>query len=86
MTILQVVADDMGWTDLGSFGSEIATSNLDLLAGQEEVSCAIPGMRNRDQLLNNIDAARCKITNEDRERLEGFWKDHTDNGTNLLPW
>jgi arylsulfatase len=30
--ILLVVADDMGWTDLGSFGSEIATPNLDALA------------------------------------------------------
>lgn len=30
--ILLVVADDLGWTDLGSFGSEIKTPNLDLLA------------------------------------------------------
>ena len=30
--ILLVVADDMGWTDLGSFGSEIATPHLDALA------------------------------------------------------
>jgi arylsulfatase len=29
---LLVVADDMGWTDLGSFGSEIDTPNLDDLA------------------------------------------------------
>jgi arylsulfatase A-like enzyme len=26
------VADDMGWTDVGSFGSEIDTPNLDALA------------------------------------------------------
>jgi arylsulfatase len=32
--ILLVVADDMGWTDLGSFGSEIATPNLDSLAAR----------------------------------------------------
>ncbi len=31
--ILLVVVDDMGWTDLGSFGSEIETPNLDRLAG-----------------------------------------------------
>jgi arylsulfatase len=31
---LLVVADDMGWTDLGSFGSEIETPNLDRLAKQ----------------------------------------------------
>ena len=30
--ILLVMADDMGWTDLGSFGSEIETPNLDTLA------------------------------------------------------
>jgi arylsulfatase A-like enzyme len=30
--ILLVVADDMGWTDLGSYGSEIDTPNLDELA------------------------------------------------------
>ena len=30
--ILLVVVDDMGWTDLGSFGSEIETPNLDRLA------------------------------------------------------
>ncbi len=29
---LLVVADDMGWTDLGAFGSEIETPNLDALA------------------------------------------------------
>lgn len=29
---LLVVADDLGWTDLGSFGSEIDTPNLDALA------------------------------------------------------
>ena len=30
--ILLVVADDLGWTDLGAFGSEISTPNLDRLA------------------------------------------------------
>ena len=30
--ILLVVADDLGWTDLGSFGSEIETPHLDTLA------------------------------------------------------
>jgi arylsulfatase len=30
--ILLVMVDDMGWTDLGSFGSEIETPNLDALA------------------------------------------------------
>lgn len=30
--ILLIVADDLGFTDIGAFGSEIATPNLDLLA------------------------------------------------------
>ena len=29
---LLVMADDMGWTDIGSFGGEISTPNLDALA------------------------------------------------------
>ncbi len=32
--ILLVMADDMGWTDIGSFGGKIATPNLDTLAQQ----------------------------------------------------
>jgi arylsulfatase A-like enzyme len=32
--ILLVVADDLGWTDIGSYGGEIATPNLDDLAQQ----------------------------------------------------
>jgi len=32
--ILLVVADDLGWTDIGSFGGEIDTPNLDKLAQQ----------------------------------------------------
>lgn len=29
---LLIVADDLGWSDLGSFGGEIATPNLDAIA------------------------------------------------------
>ncbi len=32
--ILLVVADDLGWTDIGSYGGEIDTPNLDALARQ----------------------------------------------------
>jgi len=31
---LIVVADDLGWTDIGSFGSEVQTPNIDTLAGE----------------------------------------------------
>ena len=48
--ILFIVADDMGFTDIGSFGSEIATPNLDRLAHA--------GLR-----LNNLHAAQaCRPT------------------------
>ncbi|MHC4373329.1 MAG: sulfatase-like hydrolase/transferase, partial [Planctomycetota bacterium] len=30
--ILLVMVDDMGWTDIGCFGSEIETPNIDALA------------------------------------------------------
>ena len=30
--IVLIMADDLGWSDLGSFGSEISTPNLDKLA------------------------------------------------------
>ena len=32
--ILLIMADDMGWTDIGRFGSEIDTPHLDALAKQ----------------------------------------------------
>jgi len=32
--ILLVMADDLGWTDIGAYGSEIETPNLDMLAQQ----------------------------------------------------
>ena len=49
---LLVMADDMGWTDIGSFGSEIDTPNLDTLAQQGvkftdfhvSVSCSPPAI------------------------------------------
>lgn len=34
LNILLIVADDMGYTDLGCFGSEISTPNIDLLASK----------------------------------------------------
>jgi arylsulfatase A-like enzyme len=53
------MVDDMGWTDLGSFGGEIATPNLDALAQQGmkftdfhvSVSCSPP----RSMLLSGND-------------------------------
>ena len=36
--ILFVVADDLGWTDIGSYGGEIDTPNLDSLAAGGQVA------------------------------------------------
>lgn len=74
----------LGW--LTAQGSQLSQKALSFVLSYDEVSCAIPGIRNMDQLRNNIDATNCKITNEDRERLEVFWEGRTENGTNLLPW
>ena len=32
--IVVVLVDDMGWSDIGCYGSEIPTPNLDVLAGR----------------------------------------------------
>ncbi len=32
--VLLIVADDMGYSDIGSFGGEIATPTLDMLAAE----------------------------------------------------
>ncbi len=32
--VILILADDMGWSDLGCYGSEVATPNLDKLASQ----------------------------------------------------
>ena len=32
--VIIVLVDDMGWSDIGPFGSEIATPSLDALAGR----------------------------------------------------
>ena len=58
--ILLVVADDMGWTDLGSFGSEIETPNLDKLAerGVRRRACGRWGSSLRCTVGVSISSAR----------------------------
>ncbi len=31
--IIVILADDLGWSDIGTYGAEISTPNLDRLAG-----------------------------------------------------
>jgi len=57
--ILLVMVDDMGWTDLGSFGSEIDTPNLDSLADQgvkfTNFSASVSCSPTRSMLLSGTD-------------------------------
>ena len=39
--IVLMMADDMGFSDIGCYGSEIATPNLDRLAGRDPLAFAM---------------------------------------------
>ena len=67
-------------------GSELAHKAIGYLLSYDEVSCVIPGIRTLEQLDSNLAATDHRVSVEDRERLESFWDDFTDKGTNLLPW
>ena len=67
-------------------GSELAHKAMAYLLAYEEVSCVIPGTRTHAQLQSNLAAAGCRISLAERQRLEAFWDELTDNGTHLLPW
>ena len=67
-------------------GSELAHKAIGYLLAYDEVSCVIPGIRTSEQLESNLAAANCRLALEDREKLEAFWEDLTDNGSKLLPW
>jgi aryl-alcohol dehydrogenase-like predicted oxidoreductase len=67
-------------------GSELAHKAIGYLLSYDEVSCVIPGIRTRDQLASNLAAAACRVSSDERLKLETFWKEITDNGSNLIPW
>jgi aryl-alcohol dehydrogenase-like predicted oxidoreductase len=67
-------------------GSELAHKAIAYLLSYDEVSCVIPGMRTAEQLESNLAAANCRITPDDRRRLEELWDDVTGNGSRLHPW
>ncbi len=67
-------------------GSELAHKAIGYLLSYDEVSCVIPGIRTRQQLESNLKAAEYRISPDERKKLETFWDDLTENGSNLLPW
>lgn len=78
------LVDGLDW--LTADGSRLSAKALAYVLAYDEVSCAIPGMRNREQLQANIGAAETPLTEAERRRLEGYWEDFTEGGRNLLPW
>jgi arylsulfatase len=65
--ILLIVVDDMGYSDLGSFGGEIATPNLDRLAFDgvrfSNLVASPMGSPSRAMLLTGVDAHRAGFGN-----------------------
>ena len=68
--IILMMADDMGWSDIGCFGSEIATPNIDRIAGE--------GMR-FSHFYNN---AKCTTTRA--SLLTGIYPRNGGKGIELL--
>ena len=70
--VLLIVADDLGFTDIGSFGSEIPTPNLDQLAYQgtrlASLHAAPACQATRSMLIGSVPSSRGIIT---RPPLEG---------------
>ncbi len=67
-------------------GAELAHKAIAYLLSYAEVSCVIPGIRTEQQLESNLAAAACRISPDERIRLEAFWDKVTENGSKLLPW
>jgi aryl-alcohol dehydrogenase-like predicted oxidoreductase len=67
-------------------GSRLPAKALAFVLSHDEVACVIPGMRDLCQLQDNVGASGLVLSDGERERLEAFWDDFTDNGRNLLPW
>jgi aryl-alcohol dehydrogenase-like predicted oxidoreductase len=67
-------------------GSKLAHKAIGYLLSYPEVTCVIPGIRTLEQLHDNLAAAECTVADTERDRLETFWEEITDDGRNLLPW
>ena len=78
------LVSDIEW--LVADRSELAHKAIGYLLSYTEVSCVIPGIRTQQQLDSNLAAADCRLSPDERTRLEEFWDRLTGNGSTLLPW
>jgi aryl-alcohol dehydrogenase-like predicted oxidoreductase len=78
------LVSEIGW--LIADNSELAHKAIGFLLSYDEVSCVIPGVRTPQQLQSNIAAAACRLSLDERVRLEEFWETFTENGSKLIPW
>ena len=78
------LVSDIEW--LVEDGSELAHKAIGYLLSYDEVSCVIPGIRTRQQLASNLAAADCRVSPDERIKLEVFWDQFTEAGSKLLPW
>ena len=67
-------------------GSELAHKAIGYILAYDEVGCVIPGIRTQQQLKSNLAAADYRLSPEERQKLEDFWDQFTENGSKLLPW
>ena len=66
--------------------SELAHKAIGYLLSYDEVSCVIPGIRTQQQLDSNLAAADCRLSPDEKMKLEEFWDKLTENGSKLIPW
>lgn len=66
--------------------SELAHKAIAYLLSYDEVSCVIPGIRTQQQLDSNLAAADCRLSPNEKMKLEEFWDKLTENGSKLIPW
>lgn len=74
----------LGW--LVEDGSELAQKAIAFLLSYEEITCVIPGIRSHEHLQSNLAATHCRVTRDERRKLEKLWDEVTQNGAELLPW
>jgi aryl-alcohol dehydrogenase-like predicted oxidoreductase len=67
-------------------GTRLALQALAFVLSYDEVSCVIPGIRTRDQLVENLQAVGRTLSPSDRIALEALWDEFSDGGRIGLPW